>query len=60
MSDDNYVGVVIVAERSNGGDAGLYQKFSFPYLDPAENNNDEEREGEGGERNKEDEEKEDG
>ena len=56
LSDDKDIGVIIVVERAVGGDAGVYQKSSLPYLDPVGNYEEEEREGEGRGINKEGEE----
>ena len=43
LSDNDGVGVIIVAERAGGADAGVYQKSSLPYLDPADDDEEEER-----------------
>ena len=34
LSDNDGVGVIIVAERAGGGDSGVYQKSSLKYLYP--------------------------
>ena len=45
MSDNDDVGVTIVAERAGGEDAGVYQKPSLIYLYPEDDDKEEEWEG---------------
>ena len=42
-SDDDVVGFIIVVERAGGGDAGFYQSFSFPHLNPLDDDKKEEQ-----------------